>query len=215
MNFGRLAFLAALLGAGLSLASAGRTLEGRDSPGPARGGPERDPKKLRPGVFLYAVPEMGDPNFAQTVVLLVSHDKAGAMGFVVNRPTRVPLRELLKTVPEAETSDLRFHWGGPVQPEAVHALVRSSWPSEKARRVVDDVQVTGDIATVREALARPDASTKLKLFTGYTGWGSGQLEAEVRAGAWVLEPADARSVFAPEGLDIWERVYAILERLVA
>lgn len=203
MNYKRFAFLAALLGAGVSLASAGSR------------GAERDPKKLRAGVFLYAVPEMGDPNFAQTVVLLVSHDKAGAMGFVVNRPTRVPLRELLKTVPEAETSDLRFHWGGPVQPETVHALVRSSWPSESARRVVDDVQVTGDIAAVREALARPNAGMKLKLFVGYAGWGGGQLEAEVRAGAWVIEPADARSVFAPEGLDIWERVYEILERLVA
>jgi putative transcriptional regulator len=215
MNLRRLAFLAALLGASLTLASAGSTLEGSGGAGQARGGPERDPKKLRAGVFLYAVPEMGDPNFAETVVLLVSHDKAGAMGFVVNRPTRVPLRELLKTVPEAEKSDLRFHWGGPVQPETVHALVRSSWPSESARRVVDDVQVTGDIAAVREALARPDARTKVKLFIGYTGWGGGQLEAEVRAGAWVLEPADARSVFAPEGLDIWERVYAILERLEA
>jgi len=215
MNLRWLAFLAALLGAGLTLASAGSTLEGSGGAGQARGGPERDPKKLRPGVFLYAVPEMGDPNFAETVVLLVSHDKAGAMGFVVNRPTRVPLRELLKTVPEAEKSDLRFHWGGPVQPETVHALVRSSWPSESARRVVDDVQVTGDIAAVREALARPDARMKVKLFVGYTGWGRGQLEAEVRAGAWVLEPADARSVFAPEGLDIWERVYEILERLVA
>jgi putative transcriptional regulator len=200
--------LATLLGAGLSLAS-------ERSPGQARGGPERDPKKLRPGVFLYAAPGMGDPNFAETVVLLVAYDKTGAMGFVVNRPTRVPLRELLKSTPEAEKSELRFHWGGPVQPEAVHALVRSNWPSQSARRVLDDVYVTGDITDVREALGRPDASTKVKLFTGYAGWGGGQLEIEVRAGAWILEPADARSVFAPDGLDLWERVYEILERLVA
>ena len=200
--------LATLLGAGLSLAS-------ERSTGQARGGPERDPKKLRPGVFLYAAPGMGDPNFAETVVLLVAYDKTGAMGFVVNRPTLVPLRELLKSTPEAEKSELRFHWGGPVQPEAVHALVRSNWPSQSARRVLDDVYVTGDITDVREALGRPDASTKVKLFTGYAGWGGGQLEIEVRAGAWILEPADARSVFAPDGLDLWERVYEILERLVA
>ena len=77
MNFERLALLAALLGAGLSLASAGST----------RGTPERDPKKLRPGVFLYAVPTLGDPSFAETVVLLIAYDKAGAMGLVVNKPT--------------------------------------------------------------------------------------------------------------------------------
>jgi putative transcriptional regulator len=181
----------------------------------ASSSPERDPKKLRPGMLLYAVPGMGDPNFAETVVLLVAHGKSGAMGFAVNRPTRVPLRELLKTLPEAETSELRFHWGGPVEPAAVHALVRTSWPSENARRIVDDVHVTGELADVREALARPDAALKVKLFAGYAGWGGGQLEAEVRAGAWILEPADARSVFAPEGLDIWERVYEILERLEA
>jgi putative transcriptional regulator len=215
MRFTIAGLLATLLGAGLSLASAGGETAGAQSPGQPRGEPERDPKQLRPGVFLYAVPEMGDANFAQTVVLLVTHDKSGAMGFVVNRPTRVPLRELLKSVPEAEKSDLRFHWGGPVQPAAVHALVRSSWPSEGARRVLDDVYVTGDVEDVREALVRPNAFAKVKLFAGYTGWGRGQLEAEVRAGAWVLEPADARSVFAPDGLDIWQRVYEILERLVA
>src|SRR5262245_2759216 len=151
-------------------------------------GPERDPKKLRPGMLLYAVPGMGDPNFAETVVLLVAYDKSGAMGFVVNRQTRVPLRELLKSVPEAETSELRFHWGGPVQPSAVHALVRTHWPSESARRVVGDVYVTGDVEDVREALRRPDAPQKVKLLAGYAGWGAGQLESEVRAGAWILEP---------------------------
>jgi putative transcriptional regulator len=196
------AMIVTLLLAALALASEGRV-------------PERDPKKLRPGIFLYAVPEMGDPNFAETVVLLVACDKAGAMGFVVNRPTRVPLRELLKSVPEAETSELRFRWGGPVQPGAVHALVRTNWPSETAKRVLGDVYVTGDVADVRAALARPDAALKVRLFAGYAGWGAGQLESEVRAGAWVLEPADARSVFAPEGLDIWERVYEILQRLEA
>src|SRR5574339_441370 len=131
------ATIGTLLAAAVALASEGRS------------GPERDPKKLRAGMFLYAVPEMGDPNFAETVVLLVAYDKSGAMGLVVNRPTRVPLRELLKDVPEAEKSDLHFHWGGPVQPQAVHALVRSSWPSESARRVVDDVQLTSDIPSVR------------------------------------------------------------------
>ena len=215
MRFTRPAVLATLLIAGLTLASeVGRPADA-NAPGQSHRGPERDPRKLRPGIFLYAVPEMGDPNFAQTVVLLVAHDKAGAMGFVLNRPTRVPLRELLKSPPEAERSELRFHWGGPVQPEAVHALIRTNWPSESARRVLGDVYLTRDAADLREPLVRPDAAAKLKLFTGYTGWGRGQLEAEVRAGAWVLEPADARSVFAPDALDLWERVYEILERLVA
>jgi putative transcriptional regulator len=81
--------------------------------------------------------------------------------------------------------------------------------------VLGDVYITGDAADLKQALARPDASAKLKLFTGYAGWGKGQLEMEVRAGAWVIEPADARSVFTQDGSLLWERVYEILERRVA
>jgi len=126
----------------------------------------------------------------------------------------VPLRELLKDEPEAQKSELRFYSGGPVEPGTVHALVRSSSPSESAHRVLGDVYITGDLADVRGALARPDASARVKLLTGYAGWAAGQLEIEVRAGAWVLEPADARSVFT-EDPNLWERVHEILERLVA
>jgi putative transcriptional regulator len=210
----RHAWLATLLLSGFALASAVGPLRDAHAQAQPRGGPERDPKKLRPGVFLYAVPGLGDPSFAETVVLLVAYDKAGAMGLVVNRPTRVPLRELLKNEPEAQKSELHFYWGGPVQPEAVHALVRTSSPSESAQRVLGDVCITGDVGDVRAALARLDASARVKLFTGYAGWTAGQLEIEVRAGAWVLEPADARSVFTDDP-DLWQRVHEILERLVA
>lgn len=215
MPIARPAWPAVLLVSGLALVSSvGGSLADLHAQGQPRSGPERDPRKLRPGVFLYAVPGLGDPSFAETVVLLIACDKAGAMGLVVNRPTRVPLRERLKDEPEAQRSDLRFYWGGPVQPETVHALVRSSSPSDSARRVLGDVYITGDLADVRGALARPDASARVKLLAGYAGWTAGQLEIEVRAGAWVLERADARSVFT-EDPNLWERVHEILERLVA
>lgn len=209
----RLALAALVSSAGLFFPGQGGGPAQAQGPRQARG-PERDPTRLRTGLFLFAAPGLGDPKFAETVVLLAAYDKAGALGLVVNRPTRVPLRELLRT-PEAEASALRFHWGGPVQPGAVLALVRSQWPSESARRVLGDVFLTADVADVRGALARPDAAAKVKLFTGYTGWSAGQLESEVRAGAWVLEPADARSLFATDSSDLWERVYLILERLEA
>ena len=158
---------------------------------------------------------MGDANFAEAVVLLVAHDGSGSMGLIVNRRTRVPLRELLREIPDPAGRELRFYWGGPVQPEAIHALVRTSWPSDSARRVLSDVYVTGDMADVRAAVGQKDPESRLRVFTGYAGWGKGQLDAEVRAGAWVVDPADARSVFAPDGSGLWERVYAILERLIA
>jgi len=175
----------------------------------------RDPKQLQPGLFLYAAPAQQDPNFAESVVLLIEHGPAGSMGLVVNRPTRVPLRELLGGIEGLGASGLRFHWGGPVQPEAILALVRTPRPSASARSVLPDVHITGELADVRAALAEREPGDKLRVFTGYTGWGAGQLATEVRSGAWVLDRADARSIFAPDTSELWFRVYRILERLEA
>lgn len=182
--------------------------------GATAGEPDRDPSKLKPGIFLYAAPAMQDPSFAESVVLLVEHTKGGSMGLIVNRPTKVPLRELLPGFDDSLTKDMRFFSGGPVQPEAILALVRTNWPSESARRVVADVYITGALDDVREALGAKDPGRTLKVFSGYAGWGKGQLETEVRAGAWVMDRADARSVFSPDA-DLWQRVFSILDRLVA
>jgi putative transcriptional regulator len=102
-----------------------------------------------------------------------------------------------------------------VQPEAVTALVRSPRPSPRARTVLADVQITGDLADVREALAAPDPRRKVRVYSGYAGWGSRQLATEVRRGAWVLDRADAASVFSPEPSKLWEKVYLILDRVQA
>jgi putative transcriptional regulator len=177
--------------------------------------PDRDPRRLRPGLFLYAAPEQRDPNFVETVVLLVEHKPEGSMGLVVNRPTRVPLRELLRGVEIPASRDLRFYWGGPVEPKAVLALVRTERPSASARSVLPDVHVTGEIADVRAALKEKEPGERLRVYTGYAGWGAGQLAMEVRAGAWVLDRADARSIFAPDTSELWLRVHRILEQLEA
>src|SRR5512134_3394974 len=83
--------------------------------------PDRDPSRLRPGLFLYAAPGLPETRFAETVVLLIDHGPEGSMGLVVNRPTDIHLREALEDVVEARRTDLPLYWGGPVQSEAVLA----------------------------------------------------------------------------------------------
>ncbi len=175
----------------------------------------RDPRQLRPGLFLYAAPAQQDPNFAEAVVLLVEHGPSGSMGLVVNRPTSVPLQELLRGLGGPAGRALHFYWGGPVQPEAILALVRTSGPSDSARSVLPEVYLTSDIADVRAALRENQPGERLRVFSGYTGWGAGQLANEVRAGAWVMDRADARSIFSPDTQELWFRVHRILERLEA
>jgi putative transcriptional regulator len=175
--------------------------------------PDRDPSRLRPGLFLYAAPGITDSRFAESVVLLIQHGPEGSMGLVVNRPTDMPLREAVAAVEEAKSSDLRVHWGGPVKPEAILALVRSPRASPGARTVIAEVHLTGDLADVRAALSGPDPAGRLRVYTGYTGWTAGQLATEVRAGVWVMDRADAASVFAPDPATLWGRVHQLLNRL--
>jgi putative transcriptional regulator len=179
-------------------------------PGPS---PDRDPSRLRPGLFLYAAPGLKETRFAETVVLLIEHGPDGSMGLVVNRPTDVPLREALEDVVEARRADLPLYWGGPVQSEAVLALVRVPRASPGARTVLPDVHLTGDMADVRQVLKGKDPRGGLRVYSGYSGWTAGQLPAEVRAGVWVLDRADAASVFAPDPSTLWPRVHLILDRL--
>jgi putative transcriptional regulator len=180
---------------------------------PAGPSPDRDPSRLRPGLFLYAAPGIADSRFAESVVLLVRHGPEGSMGLVVNRRTSIPIAEALETVEEARGSDLLLYWGGPVQPEAVLALVRSERPSPGAETVLAGVHLTGNLADVRAVLSGPDPGGRLRVYTGYAGWGAAQLPTEVRSGVWVLDPADAASVFAPDPSQVWRRIHQLLDRL--
>jgi putative transcriptional regulator len=175
--------------------------------------PRRDPSLLRPGLFLYAAPGLRETRFAETVVLLIEHGPGGSMGLVVNRPMEIPLHRALDEVEEARGSELPVYWGGPVQPEAVLALVRTSRAGPAAKAVLAGVHLTGDLADVRAALAGKDPSGGLRVYSGYAGWTAGQLPDEVRAGVWVLDRADAASIFTPSPARLWPRVHLILDRL--
>ena len=181
---------------------------------PALPAPDGDPSRLRPGLFLYAAPGLPESRFAETVILLVEHGPEGSMGVVVNRPTERTTRDALD-LEAAGDADLPLYWGGPVQPETVLALVRSRRRGRGARTVLPGVHLTGDAAEVQKALEREDRDAVLRVYSGYAGWGKGQLPDEVRARVWVLDRADARSVFSTEPDRLWRRVFSILRRLEA
>jgi len=177
-----------------------------------RRAPTADPelRRLKPGVFLFAAPELPDRNFAETVVLLVQHGPEGALGLVIDRPTELPVTEILGE--KSGLQDLRVYWGGPVQPEAMFGLIRTNRPGEQTRKVLDDVYMTGNRVEL-EAAARDAGADRVRIYLGYAGWGAGQLEKEIRAGGWLLTPGDAASVFSADPEGVWERAYRLLERI--
>lgn len=168
---------------------------------------------LRPGVFLYAVPESADPNFAESVVLLVHHEEGGSSGLIVNRPTRLRLSEGLTTPEELRRLDLPLHWGGPVQPARVLALVRSSKRIEGALRVLPGVDFLADLDQLKAGARERDPANRLRVYAGHAGWSEGQLVAEVRRGGWIVGSADAAAVFTPEPSALWPRVHQLIRRM--
>ena len=169
----------------------------------------------KPGLLLYATPGLADPNFAKAVILLVEHGSQGSLGIVLNRPTNQSVDTALDLKENPLGMDIPVFWGGPVQPTALLVLLRAARPGPRTRTIVAGVQITRDLEEVRSVLAERDWRLRVRVFSGYAGWDKGQLAAELRRGSWVVDRADAATVFSPEPSRLWEKVHEIRARLHA
>jgi len=184
------------------------------SAGVAHAGP-RDVKRLRAGALLYAVPGLPDPNFAQSVVLLVHYGPDGATGFVVNAPLRLTLGEAVHELQSLPGASLPLYRGGPVGKDGLLVLLRSAKAVPDALHVGGDVYMSGRLQDLRAALARDDAERAVRAYVGYAGWAAGQLDAEVSQDGWVVGPPEPEAAFAEEPEALWSRVYELMHRIEA
>jgi putative transcriptional regulator len=180
----------------------------------AQGGDDVD--KLAPGRFLVASRDLGDPNFAQAVILLVQYgDEHGAMGLIVNRRTDVPLSRVFQDLKEAKDRTDPIYIGGPVERNSVMALLKSASKVEDAKRVFGDVYVISSKELLQKTLASPAGPNAFHAYLGYAGWEPGQLEHEVELGAWHIVPADAGEVFHSDPESVWPRLVRRTETQIA
>lgn len=162
------------------------------------------------GQLLVATPRIGDPRFARTVILIVTHSDEGAMGLVVNRAYgEGSLTALLAGfgVKDAERSErVRLHYGGPVEPGRGFVLHSTDYAGPSTQTVDGGVALsTGK--DVLEAVAAGRGPRQAVFIIGYAGWGAGQLEGEIAHGDWLTAPADARLVFTADPDQVWQRAY--------
>jgi putative transcriptional regulator len=184
---------------------------GSSRPALSRG--DREVVRLRPGVFLFAAPELTAPSFVESVVVLFEYGSRGAAGLIVNRPTEI-LAD--KVVPEMEGKiAVPLHYGGPVGLDLVLVLLRSPEEPPESLRVVDDVYFTGSIDTLQAAVRKGDPARTVRVYAGHAGWAPGQLENEVRQGLWVVAPARPRMIFADDPSTVWPEVYRLLGAIEA
>lgn len=161
---------------------------------------------LEKGIFLVAAPVLRDPNFRQTVVLLCEHGAEGALGVVLNRPTAMSISEALPQMPVLEGQQHLLYSGGPVQPNHVLILYRVTQEPTGSHHVFDGVYLGGDMSALERVLVTPSGSETFRAFMGYSGWGPGQLENEMKTGAWITLPADPAVIFATNPADVWGNI---------
>jgi putative transcriptional regulator len=172
------------------------------------------PKDVAAGKLLVASRDLGDPNFAHTVVLLVHLGEDGVVGLVVNHRTKVTVASALEDFKSAKGRPDLIYVGGPVGRTDVLALARSKTKIENAERVFGDVYLVNKIETLEKAMTAGTADT-LHVYAGYAGWTRKQLEAEVEIGAWFIFPADPSTVFATNPDALWQHFIARTEERIA
>ena len=153
--------------------------------------------------LLVATPLIGDDNFERTVVLLLQHNSDGAIGLVLNRPSELPVGEVMERW--AGTPGV-IHYGGPVSTRSVLGL-SSRWPGCDE---VNWVEVAPDVGSV-DLYAGPEAiagSPDLRIFIGYAGWEAEQLEGEITAGAWFVVDPEPGDVICDDPDGLWRAVLA-------
>jgi putative transcriptional regulator len=157
------------------------------------------------GQLLIATPQLLDPNFSRTVVLLLDHDEDGALGVVLNRPSDLPLVAVLPGWSDAVSSPAQLFSGGPVSPESAVAVgVRSGQEDVTGfRPLIGDFGLV-DLESEPEALL--PGLVGLRVFSGYAGWLSEQLESEIAEGSWYVVGASTRDVLHPDPETLWREV---------
>jgi putative transcriptional regulator len=180
---------------------------------PAQAQPETE---LGAGVFLVASRNLGDPNFAETVVLVVHYDEDdGAMGLIINRPTDVPMSRVFRDLSEAKGRTDPVYSGGPVDPGTLLVLLKTSVRPKDGEKIFAGVYLVSRRELITKALADKVEPSAFHAYLGYAGWAGGQLEHELALGGWQLLPGDAASVFHAAPDSVWPRLIKRTEMRVA
>lgn len=160
------------------------------------------------GQMLIAMPQMRDPRFARTVVYVCAHSAEGAMGLVVNRLfdalTFSDLLEQLGIDATPRCSDVRIHFGGPVEAGRGFVLHSTDYVAESTLVVDNEVALTATVDVLR-AISEGSGPLLNLLALGYAGWSPGQLDQEILENVWLNVPADADLLFGKELDHKWER----------
>jgi putative transcriptional regulator len=156
-------------------------------------------------ILLLSMPQMMDPNFAKTVVLLTDYTDEGAFGLVVNRRMDEPAWTLIKTEPPIRVDpELKLWVGGPVDPQRTWVLMtEAQGPDDEQREVCPGLLLSVSKELTLQLLQAPP-SNRARVIVGYAGWDAGQLDREIAASAWLTMDVDPSLIFNTPPDQMWE-----------
>ncbi len=170
-------------------------------------GPMGESDDLKTPILLLAMPQVQDPFFYKSVILLLQHQDEGSQGFIVNRPTGVKIAEILDDleIPWLGDKGSLAFFGGPVQPQLGTLLFRDDRPAAASARleVCPGVALTQHLGDLENLAEEPPASFRLLL--GYAGWGDGQLVNEILRNDWITAPVSTDLLFSDAPEEVWQR----------
>lgn len=163
------------------------------------------------GQFLVAMPGMADPRFDRSVIYLCAHSAEGAMGLIVNKPMRdIKLPDVLSQLGiESKTScdKIHIHQGGPVETARGFVLHSSDYERDGTLKVNSEICLSATTEILR-AIATGEGPRQSLMALGYSGWGGGQLDEEIKQNAWLNVPGDEALLFSEDYERKWERALA-------
>jgi putative transcriptional regulator len=174
----------------------------RALPPPALRNVEEEAHRPATGKFLVAAPSLQDPNFAETVVLLVEHGPEGSWGLVINREAPATLSELFPEERVLRERKEHLLLGGPVEPVRLLLLAWTDSPPRDSRPVLEDVHLVWSLSFLQGARAR--GIRAFRMYAGRAGWGPGQLDRELARGDWLVLPGEAALVFSEHPEQVWK-----------
>ena len=180
-------------------------------PVPALAEGEFAPSSVKKGVLLVASPSLDDPNFRESVVLIVEHGPEGTLGVILNRSTNVLLSEALPDLTVLKGTSYRLFAGGPVQPTQLLLLFRLKEPPADARSVFDGVYVGGTPKVLERIIRQAKPTDTFRAFAGFAGWAPQQLKSEMLQGAWAILPPDSSAIFDQDPATMWQECISHLQ----
>lgn len=157
------------------------------------------------GKLLISEPFLNDPNFKRSVVLMAEHGDEGTVGFILNQPSQLLLKDL---VPDLWQADFPIYIGGPVEVDTIHFIHRCYDKLNSGDEIVDGIYWGGNFETLKILVNSNSISTdEVRFFLGYSGWGHQQLKDEINANNWIVsDKYNSDSVFSSNEEQLWREV---------